>query len=126
VNFSPKFVNGLRSLNDGVSFCQLDKNADNSFSCNKYDIKTGAKLSNLFNSANIETEDASGKKSPIVIASYEFSMDEKKVLISNGFEAVYRHSGKSNVYIHDLNSKKTIKLSKDKVMYATFSPMAKK
>jgi dipeptidyl-peptidase-4 len=124
--FSPKFVNGLRSLNDGVSYCQLDKNADNSFSCNKYDIKTGAKLSNLFNSATIETEDENGKKAPLVIASYEFSTDEKKVLISNGFEAVYRHSGKSNVYIHDLNSKKTIKLSKDKVMYATFSPNGEK
>jgi dipeptidyl-peptidase-4 len=119
--YSPKFVMGFNHLSDGTSYCQLDENPDKSKSCNRYDIKTGNKLSTLFSSEKILVDGQ-----PVSIESYTFSEDEKKVLISNGFEQVYRHSGKSNVYIYDIPTAVLVKISDRKVMYATLSPDGKK
>ncbi len=118
-NFSPKSVMGLRSMNDGQSYCQLKANGDDkkSFSCNKYDVKNGEYLTAIFNTSQILVEDK-----PIEIGGFSFSEDEMKVLITNGFEALYRHSGKSNAYVFNKNNNKLIKISQQKVMYPTFSP----
>ena len=119
--YSPKFVPGFNSLNDGKTYCQLDMNADKSRSCNRYDFKTGNKLSTLFSTDKMLVDSM-----PLSIESYEFSGDETKVLITNGFESVYRHSGKSNVYVYDLRSGVLSRISNKKVMYATLSPDATK
>jgi len=115
--YSPKFTAGFNHLSDGVSYCQLDDNADKSKSCNRYDIKTGNRLSTLFSTDKMRVDSQA-----IHIESYAFSTDEKKVLITNGFEQVYRHSGKSNVFVYDLNTSKLSRISNKKVMYATLSP----
>jgi dipeptidyl-peptidase-4 len=115
--YNPRFTQGFMHLNDGVSYCQLDENTDKSRSCNKYDIKTGNKLSTIFSTDKILVD-----KQPINIESYNFSADETKVLFTNVFEAVYRHSGKSNTYVYDLSTSKLQKISDKKIMYATLSP----
>lgn len=115
--FMPKFVPGFNSLNDGKTYCQLDVNPDKSRSCNRYDMRTGNKLSTLFSTDKIIVDTL-----PIIIESYAFSEDETKVLITNGFESVYRHSGKSNTYVYDLKTSKLTKISDKKIMYATLSP----
>ncbi len=115
--FSPKFVAGFQYLNDGKSYCQLDKNADQSFACNRYDIKTGAKSGTLFSTDKILVD---GK--PVAVEGFSFSENEQKVIITNGFEQVYRHSGKSNTYLYDIPSGKVIQISNKKIMYATLSP----
>ncbi|MEZ4804634.1 MAG: alpha/beta fold hydrolase [Bacteroidia bacterium] len=119
--YSPKYVSGFHFLNDGVSYCKLVVNDDNSQSCEKYDAKTGNKLSTIFSTATILVDDK-----PIRLQSYELSEDENKVLLSNGFESVYRHSGKSNVWLYDLKTKTLNRISDKKVMYATLSPDGKK
>lgn len=119
--FSSKFVPGFNSLNDGKSYCQLDANPDKSRACNRYDFKTGNKLSTLFSTDKMIVDSM-----PIQIESYTFSQDETKVLITNGFESVYRHSGKSNVYLYEIRTGNLVKISNKKIMYATLSPDATK
>ncbi len=119
--FTPKFIPGYSSLNDGQSYCQLDLNPDKSRACNRYDFKTGNKLSTIFSTDKILVDSA-----PIVIESYTLSQDESKVLITNGFESVYRHSGKSNVYVYDIKAGTLTRISNKKIMYATLSPDASK
>jgi dipeptidyl-peptidase-4 len=115
--YSSKFSQGFNYLSDGMSYCQLDENPDKSKSCNRYDLKTGNKLSTIFSADKIIVDSM-----PIQIESYTFSTDEKKVLITNGFEQVYRHSGKSSVYVYDIPTSKLVKVSNKKIMYATLSP----
>jgi dipeptidyl-peptidase 4 len=118
-DLSPKGISGLKNLNDGQSFCKLVSNDDEakSWSCQKFDIKNGQFLSIIFSTAKILIEDK-----PIKIESYDFSENEKKAIITNGFEAVYRHSGKSNAYVLNLENNQVFKIGKEKVMYPTFSP----
>ncbi len=115
--YSPKSVQGFQSMADGISYCKLDQNADKSLSCNRYDIATGNKITSLFSTDKILVD---GK--PIGIEGFTFSTNEKKVVITNGFEQVYRHSGKSNSYLYDIVSNKLTQISNQKIMYATLSP----
>lgn len=119
--FSPKFVAGFQNLSDGITYCRLDENADKSRACNRYEIKTGNLLGTLFSTEKILLD---GK--PIQIESYTFSTDESRVLITNGFESVYRHSGKSHTWVYELKTSKLHKISDRKIMYATMSPDASK
>lgn len=115
--FSPKFTPGFNTLSDGKTFCRLDMNEDKSRSCNRYDIRTGNKIGQVFSTDKMLVDSL-----PIQIESYAFSQDEKKVLITNGFEAVYRHSGMSNVYVFDLRTNKLSRVGNRKIMYPQFSP----
>ncbi|HEY1046763.1 MAG TPA: DPP IV N-terminal domain-containing protein, partial [Bacteroidia bacterium] len=115
--FSPKFTPGFNTLSDGKTFCRLDMNEDKSRSCNRYDIRTGNKIGQVFSTDKMLVD-----SQPIQIESYAFSQDEKKVLITNGFESVYRHSGMSNVYVFDLRTNKLSRVSNRKIMYPQFSP----
>jgi len=119
--YAPKFVQGFQGMADGKSYCQLDPNEDKSVSCNRYDIKTGNKISTIFSTANFMDN---GK--PITIENFGFSKDEKKVIVTNGFEAVYRHSGASNTYVFDLNNNTFQKITDHKIMYADFNADATK
>lgn len=115
--YNPKFVAGFQNLNDGQSYCKLEENADKSRSCNRYELKTGNLLSTIFSTDKILIDSQA-----IKIESFAFSEDETKVLFTNGFESVYRHSGKSNVWVYDLKSGKLKRVSDKKIMYATLSP----
>ena len=71
-----------------------------------------------------QLKDEAGQE--IKIDDYEVSTDKKHILFLSGREAIYRHSSKSNVYLYDVTSKKTIALNKGKVLHPTFSPDGKK
>lgn len=115
--YNAKMPPGFNFMNDGSSYCQLDENADKTKSCNKYDIKTGQKISNIFQTDKILVDNK-----PIIIESYKFSSDENLVLITNGYEQVYRHSGKSMTYLYNIKENKTTPISNKKIMYATLNP----
>lgn len=115
--YSPKYIPGFNSMNDGKSYCQLDMNPNKSWSCNRYDFATGNKLSTIFSTDKMLLDSA-----PIAIESYNFSQDESKVLITNGFVSVYRHSGKSDTYVYDTKTGELLRISNKKIMYATLSP----
>jgi dipeptidyl-peptidase-4 len=57
------------------------------------------------------------------IEGYEFSQDEQKILLSSGFEPIYRHSGVSDYYIYDVKDKTFTKISNNgKQRLTTLSP----
>ncbi|HEY0355280.1 MAG TPA: DPP IV N-terminal domain-containing protein, partial [Flavisolibacter sp.] len=64
--------------------------------------------------------DENGKK--LETRDYEVSADRKRVIFFNGRESIYRRSSRSNVYVYDVDSKKTFLLNKGKVLHPTFSP----
>ena len=64
--------------------------------------------------------DEKGKK--IDTKDYQVSADKKRIIFFNGREPIYRRSSKSNVYVYDVDSKKTVLLNKGKVLHPTFSP----
>ena len=48
------------------------------------------------------------------------------VLLKKGYEQIYRRSSKAFVYLYEANTKKLIKLAKEKVMHPSLSPDGKK
>ncbi len=115
--FSPKYVAGFQYMANGKSYCKLEIDSLKHQECNRYDIKTGKKTETIFSTKNILFNDK-----PIAIQSFSFNNAEDLVLISNGFEQVYRHSGKSNTYLYQLKSNTLVPISDKKIMYATLSP----
>jgi dipeptidyl-peptidase-4 len=78
----------------------------------------GENIDSFVNAADVKDEN--GKSIPL--NSYLLSDDKKRILVFTGREQIYRHSSKSNVYLHDIIAKKTRRLDSEKLMHPTFSP----
>ena len=114
--FRAKGVYGIRSMADGEHYCTMTRTG-----IAKYSYAKGEKVADvcLFNSPEM------GKKAKPLppIESYEFSADEQKILLSSGFEPLYRHSGVSDYYIYDVQAKTFTKISNNgKQRLSTLSP----
>ena len=109
-------VGGLRSMADGEHYCTLSR-----MGITKYSYATGEKVADvcLFNGP-----DRGHKVAPLPrMESYEFSKDERKILLSSGFEPIYRHSGVSDYWLYDMDSRRFTKLSTGgKQRLTTLSP----
>lgn len=94
--FRTKGVYGIRSMADGEHYCTMSRTG-----IAKYGYASGEKEGDvcLFEGAGVAFE------------SYEFSADEQKILLSAGFEPLYRHSGVSDYYIYDVKAKTFTKIS---------------
>ncbi|MBX9852594.1 MAG: S9 family peptidase [Cytophagaceae bacterium] len=77
----------------------------------------------------------SGKETDIVFAdvnpnfsidNYSIHTDGTKILIVTETEQIYRHSFKAIYYVFDVPTKKLLKISPQKISYATLSPDGKK
>jgi dipeptidyl-peptidase-4 len=79
-----------------------------------YDFATLNKVSTLIDSKNFKELDG--------IDSYTFSKDEKKILIANNSNQIFRHSFVADYFIYDIASKSLTKLAEYKVQEPTFSP----
>ena len=79
-----------------------------------YDFATLDKVATLLDSKNFK--ELSG------IDSYTFSKDEKKILIANNSDQIFRHSFVADYFIYDIVSKSLVKLADYKVQEPTFSP----
>ena len=114
--FRPKGVYGIRSMQDGEHYCTMSRTG-----ITKYKYATGEKVADvcLFNAPEM-----SKKAKPLPpIEGYEFSQDEQKILLSSGFEPIYRHSGVSDYYIYDVKDKTFTKISNEgKQRLTTLSP----
>ncbi len=114
--FSPKGISEIRSMKDGEHYCIL-KNSG----IEKYNYAKGKKVSDicLFRSPEVLKH---AKPLP-PIESYQFDNSETKILLSSGFEPIYRRSGKADYYLYDMSTKKFTKLSNNgKQQLTTFSP----
>lgn len=67
-----------------------------------------------------DVKDESEKQ--IAIHDYKLSEDKKRIIFFTDRESIYRRSSKAYAYLFDIASKKTTRLSEQKIMHATFSP----
>lgn len=112
--FYPRSIDNIRSMNDGLSYTILE----NGNNISRWDYKTGQKIEDIFNLEDISTGQ---------VNDYEFSADEKKILISTAKERIYRHSFKAKYFIIDRVSGVSTPLTvKGIQQLATFSPDGKK
>ena len=110
--FYPSGVPGFKSMNDGEHYTTTEKN-DDGIKIRKNSFETGEVVETILNS-----DDERLSK----MGSYQFNLEENKILIATNTESIYRHSSKSVYYIYNTKTKTIKNLSDNKVMYATFSP----
>ena len=114
--FSPRGIGALRSMQDGEHYCTMSRTG-----IAKYSYATGEKVADvcLFGGPAMQK-----KAKPLPpMEGYEFSQDEQKILLSSGFEPLYRHSGMSDYYIYDVKEKTFTKISNSgKQRLTTLSP----
>lgn len=116
--FGARGISAIRSLNDGENYCILTRSG-----IEKYSYKTGSKVADICIFANLSLD---GKALPR-IESYQFNADESEILLSSGFEPLYRHSGVSDYYIYNVKDKSLKKLTETgKQRLTQFSPDGKK
>lgn len=108
--FAAKSVSGINWMKDGKFYSSLQNNK-----VVKYNVTTGEIVETLV--------DGNALSPAIQIDDYSFSADEKQILLSTGFEQIYRWSFRAEYFIYDVTSKSVKKLSANgKQSYATFSP----
>ena len=114
--FAPSGVYGIRSMADGEHYCTMTRSG-----ITKFEYATGERVEDV---CLFSTPDMRLKAKPLPpMEGYEFSADEQKILLSSGFEPIYRHSGVSDYYLYDLGSKSFTKLTANgKQRLTTFSP----
>lgn len=118
--FFPAMFGGFNSMNDGISYTDVEANGDLA----KYELSSGKQTAILCKATELVPE---GKTSPIKIEDYTFSDDESKLVIRNEFTGIYRRSGTATNYVFDLKTRKLKELSdKGKQMFATVAPVGNK
>jgi dipeptidyl-peptidase-4 len=115
--FMPRGINNLLSMNDGEHYTLLEESSR----VDKYSYRSGEYVENILNLKEIGN-------SPInSLESYEFSPDERYLLLMTGKESIYRHSFVADYFIYDINEKRITPLSlRGKQQLATFSPDSRK
>jgi dipeptidyl-peptidase-4 len=113
--FKTKSLERLHSMKNGTQYSVLNQNKnDNTSTVDVFDYKTSNKVKTIISSAEIEDIKQ--------IKSYTFSADESKVLITTQLDTIYRHSRLGLYFVVDVDSKKTIQVSDQKIQEPTFSP----
>ncbi|MFY8028426.1 MAG: DPP IV N-terminal domain-containing protein, partial [Bacteroidia bacterium] len=119
--FGSRYVSGIQSLNDGLHYTTL-VNAGKTQYIIKYQYKNGNAVDTIYNTADA---DKSSGEIPLM-TSYQFSPDEKKILLMTEQEQIYRHSFKSDYIVYEVATKKWHQLSTSgKQQLANFSPDGK-
>ncbi len=121
--FSPEYVSGLRSMNDGEHYTSLENDQENGSAIVKYAFSTGSRIEVIATSRDIFNDPSKS------IEDYEFSANEGKLLIKTETESIYRYSTKAHYYVFDLKKKRAFPLTdfdKGKQRLAAFSPGADK
>ncbi|MBT3418349.1 MAG: S9 family peptidase, partial [Flavobacteriales bacterium] len=83
--FYPSGVPGFKSMNDGEHYTTTEKN-DDGIKIHKNSFESGKIVKTLMNS-----DDERLSK----MGSYQFNLEEDKILIATNTESIYRHSSKS-------------------------------
>ncbi len=117
--FSAKSAGGFNVMNNGLNYVVVDMdNATGVSTLSEYELLTGKKLKVLVNGNDVKFNNRL-----LDLSNYAFSPDEKKILLFENKEYVYRHSSKANYYVYDIASKQTIQVSeKGKQLFPSFSP----
>lgn len=116
--FSQRSVYGLNSMKDGKSFASIQRDPQTGkLFVARSNFNDGKLAKVLYYQTDLIY------KSDTLDLSTDFSNDERKVLIAQDEEPIYRRSTKANYYVYELESKKIIEVSaKGKQSFASFSP----
>ena len=103
-------------MNNGDDYCILTLEG-----IDRYEYKTGKRVETIIRFSDLDF----GNNSKNRVFDYNFSNDEKKILLATDPEFIYRHSFLANYYIYELETKTLYPLNKDgKQRLADFSPDA--
>lgn len=120
--FTQRSVYGLNSMKDGKSFASIQRDPQTGkIFVAKNNFKDGSLDKALY------FQDDLIYKSDTLELSTTFSSDERKALIAQDEEPIYRRSTKANYYVYELDSRKVIEVSSNgKQSFASFSPDGRK
>ena len=112
--FRTQRLDALKSLNNGKEYSVLNYNTSEKVSTvDVYDYKSGEKVRTLVNSNDL--------KGINHIISYEFSKDEKKLLLATQLKQIYRYSSVGTYYVFDINTNELSLVSENKIQRPTFN-----
>ena len=112
--FRTQRLDALKSLNNGKEYSVLNYNKSEKVSTvDVYDYKSGEKVRTLVNSNDL--------KGINHIISYEFSKDEKKLLLATKLKQIYRYSSVGTYYVYDINTSELSLVSENKIQRPTFN-----
>jgi dipeptidyl-peptidase-4 len=115
--FYPRSVKGMNSMIDGESYTVIERDGQ----IVKYSYLTGDRIEVLFDANFFDM--LKGKQ----FNDYQFSLDEKKIMIETDAVPIYRHSYTATYYVYDISSKGIEPLSENgEQMMAAFSPKGDK
>ena len=114
--FQTKGVPGFKFLKDGKHYTRLEDER-----INKYDITTGKQVDMLLDITTLKGKSGFNGN----LSSYEFSKNEKKLLLRSDRKSIYRRSSEEYVHVYDFvtGSLRSV-YEEDKIMNATLSPDA--
>ncbi|WP_321280684.1 S9 family peptidase [Marinifilum fragile] len=110
--FYARSVYGLRSMKSGESYTVLKYGTK----IEQFAYATGEFEETIFSLSDVGTEKVKR------IDGYQFSADERKILITTNREDIYRHSFSAEFFVYDRDKKTLEKLSEGRQQLADFSP----
>ncbi|MEE9348502.1 MAG: S9 family peptidase [Flavobacteriaceae bacterium] len=109
--FRTQRLGGFHSMDKGDFYAVVNNRGA---SLDKYSYQTLEKVETI-----IDIKDLNGINS---LYNYTFSDDENKLIIGTESERIFRHSSRGLFYVYDLETKKLVKISDNKIQEPTFSP----
>lgn len=117
--FQAKGMAKLQSMKNTNQYTVLNfDQSSRSLQIDVFDFATLKKVSTLIDTKN-QSQLSDG------IDSYTFSPDEKKILIANNTNSIYRHSFTADYFLYNIETKELIKIL-EQVQEPVFSPDGKK
>jgi len=110
--FRARSVYGLRSMNNGESYTVLKQGTR----IEQYSYATGEAEETILDLAGTGTDKIKR------IDTYQFSSDERKILIATNRQNIYRHSYSAEFYVYNRDLETLEVLSKGRQQLADFSP----
>ena len=118
--FAPSGIGSLRSMADGEHYCTMGREG-----IAMYSYATGEKVKDIcvWAGPNADRKVRDRAAQLPRMESYMLSADESKILLSSGFEPIYRHSGVSDYWLYRVGGTSFVKLTKNgKQRLTTLSP----
>jgi dipeptidyl-peptidase-4 len=113
--FRAKSINEIRSMEDGEHYCILTSKG-----IDKYQYKDGQKVERIIDFALLNFGTTGQNHS---VFDYNFSKDEKKIILAVNPQFIYRYSFVADYYIYELETKSFYPLDNgNKQRLADFSP----